>query len=403
VKAAVRVLQSERATVRRRIRLAICAVVATILTDFSPAVAGSWNWTAHLTVAGSEVTARAQVTLDRTELVTITRLPVADKPEIVSPCRARIADIERASAIRTGAAASLQILMRPNRIASCSAIGERRSIVLPADDYAFAARIAEAINDACCAVATAPPLRAALRPSSVVPVRGMSVEDWVRREDAFAFIRIRNDGSGPIAVGGIEVRECVRVDYGCGSIDRRFTIAPGRTATVATVASADPQAEPSFVYRYDAKMALYSYAGRGSSQKAAPAGATSMSAREIREAEAVALAAMGRSVAPPNAPPHLLTRGTSQLANGETGVVRVRIVIAPDGRPRAASIVSTTNPKLAAAALEVAASSTYVPALRDGRPVIGTLLTSFGFSNDTPPGSNIPPWRRAGPLPTSRP
>jgi TonB family protein len=104
----------------------------------------------------------------------------------------------------------------------------------------------------------------------------------------------------------------------------------------------------------------------------------------------------------PDVPPRLLTRGTSNLAIGHSGVARVRVTVAADGRPEQATIVSVTDRELAGAALETAASSTYAPATKNGKPLAAPYVATFSFTGDDPAMSSIPVWRRS-PLPSPSP
>ena len=101
-------------------------------------------------------------------------------------------------------------------------------------------------------------------------------------------------------------------------------------------------------------------------------------------------------------PPHLLTRGSSNLAIGHSGVARVRVTVAADGTPEQATIVSVTDRAIAAAALETAASSTYAPATKNGKPLSAPYVATFSFTGEDPATSSIPVWRRS-PLPTPSP
>jgi len=141
--------------------------------------------------------------------------------------------------------------------------------------------------------------------------------------------------------------------------------------------------------------------------------ATSRPTPEPRAASPSPHAAPSESASPrgtpapvPDVPPRLLTRGTSSLAIGHGGVARVRVTIAADGSPEEASIVSVTDRRLAAAALEIAASSTYAPATKNGKPLSAPYVATFSISGEDPATSSIPVWRRSplpAPMPTETP
>jgi uncharacterized protein (DUF1501 family) len=95
-----------------------------------------------------------------------------------------------------------------------------------------------------------------------------------------------------------------------------------------------------------------------------------------------------------DAPARLTQRGSSRLAIGHTGQARVRVRVSAKGMPLNASIVSISNPALAAAALETAVSSAYAPAVRKGRPVDEDYIATFQFDGQDPALSQIPIWER---------
>ena len=90
----------------------------------------------------------------------------------------------------------------------------------------------------------------------------------------------------------------------------------------------------------------------------------------------------------------LVRRGSSSLAGGQGGVAVVRVALGADGLPQDASIVSISNRRLVAAALETAVSSTYAPAMRQGRAVAGTYVATFQFAAEHSAAVSIPARRR---------
>jgi hypothetical protein len=93
----------------------------------------------------------------------------------------------------------------------------------------------------------------------------------------------------------------------------------------------------------------------------------------------------------------LVRRGSSSLAGGQAGVAVVRVALGADGLPHDASIVSISNRRLVAAALETAVSSTYSPATRQGRAVAGTYVATFQFAAAHAAAPSTPVSRRREP------
>ena len=165
---------------------------------------------------------------------------------------------------------------------------------------------------------------------------------------------------------------------------------------------------PAFSYRYEMQIGPRRYTASGVSDKRPTAAQPAMSAEEIRSAEAIALAGLGARLPKPTPRPpahvaaHLLQRGSTRLGIGQRGTALVRVRVGTDGMPLNASIVSITNRALVAAALETAVSSTYAPAMRDGRPQDEDYVATFEFEGDDPARSSIPVWRRS-PFPAGTP
>jgi len=68
-------------------------------------------------------------------------------------------------------------------------------------------------------------------------------------------------------------------------------------------------------------------------------------------------------------PPKLVKQGTSGSAATATGVVTIQVFVKKDGSFSVKRIIKSTNPSDDAAAMEIAKTATYKPALRDGQPV----------------------------------
>jgi hypothetical protein len=228
------------------------------------------------------------------------------------------------------------------------------------------------------------------------------LEDWVESQGLFAFVRVRNLSKQVITITDGEVLDCKNVDSGCGKLVRRFSLDPSGTATIATVTSS--QAAPSFSYRYTAGAGDDVVNGGGTSTKAPPRHVARMTEAQLRAAEVAALNAMHTGASPTVSaapysytPPRLVKRGTSRLAIGQTGTAQVKVLVSANGSPQEATVVSTSNPELTAAAIETAISSTYTPATRNGQSVAANYVATFTFNGLDPATESIPVWRR--PLP----
>jgi hypothetical protein len=95
----------------------------------------------------------------------------------------------------------------------------------------------------------------------------------------------------------------------------------------------------------------------------------------------------------------LIKRGSSRLAIGQTGTALIRVRVGENGMPQEATIVSLTNRRLAAAAIETAVSSTYAPAIVKGKPITANYIATFSFDGADPALAGIPVWKRS-PQPT---
>ena len=394
--------------------------------------AQTWHWTYVTRTPNSPLlTAQSSVAISGNRVEMSYTVPLQDRQVVIESCRANLHDISEATTIRTSGTSYL--LVRFKQTAVCAS-GQQPGIALPADDAKLINRVAAAINQTCCtagAIAAAPTPAAKPTPAaspapspaptaapaaspspssaptprpSPTPLRE-AVRNWVENDGIFWFVRLRNAGPAAVAPAG-EVFDCRDVAIGCGAF-ARTVIAPGATATVATIASTSYGTVPTFTYRYTFAQGPDAVSGSGSSRKRLPSGEARMSAQDVRAAQAFALnqfespAPRATSAASVH-PPRLVKRGSSRLAIGQTGTAVVRLTIAPDGTPQEAAIVSVTNKQLTAAAIETAVSSTYAPATQNGRTVEAKYIATFSFDGQDPALSAIPLWKRS-PLPAPSP
>ncbi|MGP6157683.1 MAG: energy transducer TonB [Vulcanimicrobiaceae bacterium] len=88
---------------------------------------------------------------------------------------------------------------------------------------------------------------------------------------------------------------------------------------------------------------------------------------------AIALAAPGLASAQEAGsyqPPKLLRQGTATSAVGGPGTVKVKVEVDAAGHPTVSGIISSTNHSDEQAAIEIAKTSSYRPALKDGKPIL---------------------------------
>jgi hypothetical protein len=354
------------------------------------------------------------------------RVGQADVP--IASCHANLTDVATVRTMNTAATPYLYVAFKPSHPAHCQSGPQPIALVPIANDSAASDAVA-AINRACCGAAGPPakvavvaryvpsptPTPAPVQRSTAVPAGSpapassaaahMLVTDWVESDGLFTFIRVRNRGPQSVTISSGQVDDCRAVAVGCGPFARSVTVAPGAADIVATVMSADPVNDSSFSYRYVARSAAATGTGSGTSRKQLNGWKPALSVQEMRSAQAAAIAsfrvsspsteASGSQVPlPANVPARLTQRGSSRLAIGHTGEARVRVRISAKGVPLNASIVSVSNQALVAAALETAVSSTYAPAIRDGRPVDEDYVATFQFDGQDPALSSIPVWKR---------
>jgi hypothetical protein len=406
----------------------LCVALALLL---APGVADAQSWQWNVTVrtpSGGSVAAQSRVVLSPKDVSMFYTARIQNRDVPIAACRTAIADIASAQMVRRNGRSFLLVQLKPERAAVCVS-GSQSIAITPVGDDSAASGAVAAIDRACCNAAPRAPepvrrtIAAAVSPSpspvpahspSPAPAAAIRLADWVESEGIFSFVRVQNRGSRAVTIGPGDIEDCRNVVSGCGSFpDRAIVLGRDGVATIATV-TASSAAGASFAYRYDAKSGADHATGMGASSNAPAASRPHMSAAEIRSAEAVAVAALRVANAPsaagspgpsPSASPppafvavRLTRRGSSRLGIGQTGVALLRVTISPSGMPQQATIVKISNRQLAAAAIETAVSSSYAPALRDGRPVEGTYIATFQFDGDDPALSSIPMWKR-GPSP----
>lgn len=445
-------------SLNRRIVRSVAGVLFLMGACATPCLAQTWQWNSLTHPAfGPPLHAQSTVALTPTEIAFsyTARAPSATSPGgsrqiVIASCRATLSDVARASAMRAAGRVFFLLELKPQRLADCDS-GKKAIAALPGANFAQVSQIASAVNRACCSPRAAAPARpprvaavitprpspaprtttptptppeASPRPSAAprpkpAPKRNgsMSVIDWTESEGLFVFVRVHNTGGHAIALGDGAVQNCTNVDVGCGAFARTPVLAAHTTVTVATIASTNQRRMPAFTYSYTAMSGGREVTREGSSKKRRPAKLPRMNAQESRAAEALAIGGLRGAAASPapgapaatspqpvpaSVPARLVTRGASRLAVGERGVAVVRVLVDASGAPQEASIVSITNRKLTAAAIETAISSTYSAAMKFGRPVTSDYIATFSFSGEDPANAFIPVWRRS-PLPSPSP
>lgn len=358
---------------------------------------------------GTTISGRTRVVLSPADVSITYTVRARDRDLALTSCRARVADVGAVRTARNDDGSFLFVYLKPGRTAAC-ANGNQQMAVVPIGSDEEARSAVTSISQACCAARA---VAAARRPTAVPssapsprPTEGfVRPADWVETDGLFSFLRIRNHDARPLFVGNGEILNCRDVAYGCAHFSPRVTIAPGATATVVTVVSNSPRGG-SFSFRYNATSGSTRYSGSGPSSKRLGNGGPAMSADELRLAEAAEITRMTGATPPAAAfvAPRLTERGSTRLAGGKRGVAVLRVQVGLKGMAENVSVVSISDRDLIAAAIEVAVSSRYAPALRNGQPALGDYIATFRFGDGTPAPAahqNRPP--SAAPAATSSP
>ncbi len=98
---------------------------------------------------------------------------------------------------------------------------------------------------------------------------------------------------------------------------------------------------------------------------------------------ALPLAARAQTAGVPDSGPKLVTRGTNATPTAGPGDVTVKVFVKKDGTFAVVDVLKTTNPGDNAAALEIAKSSTYKPAVRSGQRTSEYYDYALSFGGET--------------------
>lgn len=410
--------------------LALCAAVLGL-----PRIADAqtWQWDVVVRNPGSAVVnteSRVELSENNLVLTYVAKVGQTDVP--IASCTAQVRDIASARTIHAASARYLYVAFKPGHRARCQA-GVQAFALVPVNDNTTAAEAAMTINRACCGnagtrvaasavvskptpAATASTASSSARPQSTGSAAARArVTDWVQTDGLFTYVRVRNWGRTPVTIVRGHVDECSAVAAGCGQFAGPVSLAPGAAAIVATVMSTNSTTNESFSYHFDVASGSSTTTISGDSRKQSSGWTPPLSAQETRSAQAVAVAALKQAhgaapdttqptaaprSTPRDEPARLTQRGSSRLAIGKKGEARVRVRVSARGMPLNAAIVAVSNPDLVAAALEIAVSSTYAPAIQNGRPVDADYIAAFQFDGDDPALSSIPVWERPTPAPS---
>lgn len=414
---------------RARLMLStVIAVSAYFVALTGEANAQSWQWQVVIHQPNhAPMDGQSRVVLSNRDLSLAYTVRVDQSDVPITTCQAQVGDVANARAVNSSDNPFLYVVFKPGRAADCRS-GKQPIMIAPISNNADAKSAVDAINRACCsapvAVATsvhkAPPKSVAARATSSPSPRPPSpakpvVDDWVESQGLFNFVRIRNRGAQPVTIAPATVENCRGVVAGCGGIHGQLAIAPGATATLLAVMSGNAASPAAFAYEYIARSGAMTTHGSGSWRKRAASPVSPMSEQEIGSAESVAVAGLARPVpqssapanpsaprGPQNAAVHLLSRGTSRLAIGQTGRALLRVHVSANGTPLNVGIVNISNRAIAPAAIETAVSSTYSPAIQNGRRVDADYVVEFRFNGEDPALAGIPLWKRS-PLPAASP
>jgi outer membrane biosynthesis protein TonB len=325
------------------------ATVVFVLTSAAIAGAQSWSWTyTDPGMQSSHGLSAATLDLSATQIKTQNRVAIAGRPDVVYGCTIKLDDVSRAIAVHTGTT-SLLISLKPGKSAKCQIIGQPQSVVLRADDGGMIDRIAQKINTACCSVAALPsptPEKAKAKIATPAPAKVTAKIATPAPEKVTAKIAT----PAPEKVTA-----------------KTATPAPEKvTAKVATPSPAPvPErttertaVEPTAVPRHHAVAQL-------------------PPTPKPRRTPAVTSFI-------PDSGPRLVRPGVSEPVPGKTGIVRIAMLLGPDGSPQDARVVSSTNDDLDDAGIEIAVSSIYAPAVRGRRPVSSDFFVTVSFTSGEP-------------------
>ena len=301
------------------------ATVVFVLTTAAIAGAQSWSWTyTDPGVQSSHGLSAATLDLSATQIKTQNRVAIAGRPDVVYGCTIKLDDVSRAIAVHTGTT-SLLISLKPGRNANCQIIGQPQSVVLRADDGGMIDRIARKINTACCSVAALPsptPEKVKAKIATPAPEKVAAKIATPAAEKVTA--KIATPSPAPV---------------------------PERTTERTAV-------EPTAVPRHRAVAQL------PPTPKPRPTPAVTSFI--------------------PDSGPRLVRPGVSEPVPGKTGIVRIAMLLGPDGSPQDAHVVSSTNDDLDDAGIEIAVSSIYAPAVRGRRPVSSDFFVTVSFTSGEP-------------------
>jgi len=406
----------------------LIVVSACFVALTSEANAQSWQWQVVVHQANhAPMDAQSRVVLSNHDLSLAYTVRVDQSDVPITTCQAQVGDVANARAVNSADNPFLYVVFKPGRAADCRS-GKQPIMIAPISNNADAKSVIDAINRACCSapvavttpVRKAPPKNVAALPTSSPAPRPSSpanpiVDDWVESQGLFHFVRIRNRGAQLVTIAPATVENCRGVVAGCGALRGQLAIAPGATATLLAVMSGNATNPAAFAYEYIAHSGAMTTRGSGSWRKRAASPVSPLSEQEIGSAESIAVAGLARPAPqssapanpsgprqPQNAAVHLVTRGTSRLAIGKSGSALLRVHVSGNGTPLNVAIVNVSNRAIAPAAIETAVSSTYSPAIQNGRRVEADYVIEFRFNGDDPALAGVPLWKRS-PQPAANP
>lgn len=392
-------------------------LVTCVAATMATASAQAWQWQGVLQHADQPPSeTRSNVVLSAHDVLMTYAVRVNQSDVPVTSCRGLVSDIANARMVSGNSGSFLYVVFKPGRAASCNS-GRQPVTLVPIVSDAAANRAIDAINRALAPAEPAPqrkpqPQRKEQVVSATAP--SVVVDDWVESLGLFDFVRVRNDGSQPVALSDVYVENCRAVIAGCGPVPREITIPTGATSTIAAVMSRNSSSAAAFTYRYQTRSGTTTSGGSGTWRKRAGSPVPPMTDDEVRSTESVAIAGLAdhpavantRANIPRDRSAQLIGRGSSRLAIGVRGSAMVRVKVSAGGVPLEAQIVRISNRALAPAAIETAVTSTYSPAIQSGRQAESEYVVEFQFSGDDPSLAGVAVWKRPPsptPLPTIGP